>query len=484
MARPTCAILPFVAVRSRSQYAPNINAFRLWTSRQRSLSFGTNQVSCWGNCWGSRWGDRYTQGEPFMARSINRLSDRTVKSITKPGRHGDGGNLFLIVDALRAGAELGTKPAKRWAFIFRWDGRLKEMGLGSLQAVSLAEARRMAGDFRAMLAKNVNPMDVRREEMRKRLTGRTFGEVASQYHEAHKAAWKSRKVEKQWLPGLERYCGSIWGKPVETIGTDDILAILSPIWTSKAETGRRTRGRIEAVLDAARARGLIEKDRANPAAWRGHLSHLLPKSQKLQRGHHASLPYCDVAAFVLQLRQREAMAALCLEFTVLTAVRSGEAMGARWSEIDFDAKLWVIPRERMKGSKAHRVPLTDRCLEILRKLEPLKVGPVSYVFPGTKVGKPLSVMAMEMLLRRMDHGPGSEKPITVHGFRSSFREWAGDCTTFPREVAEEALAHQVGSEVERAYRRGDAIEKRRQLMQAWADYCGAVSNVLPIRSAG
>ena len=257
-----------------------------------------------------------------------------------------------------------------------------------------------------------------------------------------------------------------------------MLAILQPIWTVKAETASRTRGRIEAVIDAARARGLIDKDRANPARWKGHLSHWLGKRLKLQRGHHAALPYAQIAEFMVDLRQREAMAALCLEFLVLTATRSGEAMKATWGEIDLDAKLWVIPRGRMKGNREHRVPLSDRCVEILRKLEPLKAGPDSFVFPGTKVGKPLSVMALEMLLRRM------KMPVTVHGFRSTFRDWAGDNTSFPREIVEEALAHQVGSEVERAYRRGDAIEKRRQLMTAWADYCAGASNVVALRPAG
>ena len=225
-----------------------------------------------------------------MARSINRLSDRTVKSVTTAGRHADGGNLFLIVDPVRKGKD-GTvrKPAKRWAFIFRWNGKLKEMGLGSLTAVSLSDARRMAAEYRAMLVKNLNPIEVRRAEERKRSIA--FGELAAEYHDAHKGAWKSRKVERQWLPGFERYCGSIWSKPVETITVDDVFAILNPIWITKAETGRRTRGRIEVVLDAARARGLIDKDRGNPARWRGLLVHLLPKTQKLQRGHHAALPY-------------------------------------------------------------------------------------------------------------------------------------------------------------------------------------------------
>ena len=416
-----------------------------------------------------------------MARSINRLTDRTVKSITKAGRHADGGNLFLIVDPATAGAvgKAEKKPAKRWAFIFRWDGKLKEMGLGSLNAVSLATARELAGEYRGLLAANRNPIEVRRDEQKKLSAGRTFGEIAKQVHEARKDGWKNKKFVAQWLTSLEAYCGSIWGKPVETIGTDDVLAILQPIWTAKAETAGRTRARIETVLDAARARDLILKDRANPARWRGHLSHLLPKRQRLQRGHHAALPYAEIAEFMAKLRQREAMAALCLEFTILTGVRSGEAMKLPWAEIDLKAKVWTIPAPRMKGNEVHRVPLSDRCIAILQQLEPMKSGPDSYVFPGTKPGKPLSVMALEMLLRRM------KVAVTVHGFRSTFRDWAGDCTSFPREIVEAALAHRVGNEVELAYRRSDAIEKRRLLMQAWADTCAGVKldNVLPMRKA-
>lgn len=414
-----------------------------------------------------------------MARTINRLSDRTVKAVSKPGLHADGGNLFLVVDPPGQKADGTTvKSAKRWAFVFQWDGKRKEMGLGGLNSVSLAAARDVAAECRAMLAKNINPIEARRAEQRKQTAGRTFGEVAKELHEARKAGFRNKKSETQWLTALEAYAKPIWDKPVESIGTDDVLAILQPVWTTKSETAARVRGRIEAVLDAARARGLIDRDRANPARWKGHLSHLLPKRQKLQRGHHAALPYGKIADFMTALREREAMAGLCLEFTVLTAVRSGEAMLATWGEIDLDAKLWVIPRERMKRKREHRVPLSGRCVEILRRVAPLKAGPDSFVFPGTKPGKPLSVMALEMLLRRM------KLPVTVHGFRSTFRDWAGDCTTFPREIVEEALAHQVGSEVERAYRRGDAIEKRRQLMSAWADYCAGATNVRQLRAAG
>jgi integrase len=414
-----------------------------------------------------------------MARTINRLSDRSVRTVTTPGLHADGGNLFLVVDPPRRAAD-GTegKPAKRWAFVFQWDGKRKEMGLGGLNSVSLAAARDVAAECRAMLAKNINPIEARRAEQRKRAAGRTFGEVAKELHEARKAGFRNKKSETQWLTALETYAKSIWDKPVEEIGTEDVLAILQPVWTSKSETAARVRGRIEAVLDAARARGLVDRDRANPARWKGHLSHLLPKRQKLQRGHHAALPYAKIADFMTALRGREAMAGLCLEFTILTAVRSGEAMLATWGEIDLDAKLWVIPRERMKRKREHRVPLSDRCVEMLAKLEKLKADPDSFVFPGSQPGKPLSVMAMEMLLRRM------KLSVTVHGFRSSFRDWAGDCTSFPREIVEEALAHQVGSEVERAYRRGDAIEKRRQLMSAWADYCAGARNVVALRPAG
>jgi integrase len=262
-------------------------------------------------------------------------------------------------------------------------------------------------------------------------------------------------------------------KPLDEIRTDDVLAALKPIWQTKSETASRLRGRIERVLDAAKARGLRSGE--NPARWRGHLDHLLPKRQKLTRGHHPALPYLDVPAFVADLRNRETVAALALEFTILNASRTGEVLGAKWDEIDREAAIWTIPRERMKAGREHRVPLTDRGLEILDAVEKVRTG--DYVFPGQRRGKPLSGMAMEMLLRRM-----KIEKATVHGFRSSFRDWAGECTPFPREIAEAALAHTVGDETERAYRRGDALEKRRKLMAAWAAFCEPKekSNVVPL----
>ena len=245
------------------------------------------------------------------------------------------------------------------------------------------------------------------------------------------------------------------------IETNHVLSVLQPIWQSKPETASRLRGRIEKVLDYAKAQGL--RSGSNPAGWRGHLSAILPKPAKLVRGHHPAMPFDDVPAFVVELRKRQAAAAMALEFTILTAARTSETLGATWSEIDLKKALWTIPAGRMKAGREHRVPLVGRATEILSAC--LLARQNDFVFPGLKLGKPLSNMSMEMLLRRM-----SQTTITTHGFRSSFRDWAGEQTTFPREVAEAALAHQVGDETERAYRRGDALEKRRAMMSAWDDF--------------
>lgn len=233
-------------------------------------------------------------------------------------------------------------------------------------------------------------------------------------------------------------------RPVNEIDTAAVLEVLQPLWTSIPETASRLRGRIETVLDAARARGLIGQHEANPARWRGHLDKLLPKRQKLTRGHHAAMPFADVPAFLAQLRERESVAALALEFTILTAARTSETLGAKWTEINLARKLWTVPAVRMKSGREHRVALSNRATAILEALAVAKTG--EYVFPGQRLGKPLSRMAMEMILRRTKaHG------VTVHGFRSSFRDWCGEVSTFPREVAEAALAHVAGDQTERAY---------------------------------
>jgi integrase len=274
--------------------------------------------------------------------------------------------------------------------------------------------------------------------------------------------FRNEKHKAQWKTTLETYAAPLRAKPIDTIGTDDVLAALKPIWTKKAETASRVRGRIEKVLDAAKARGF--RDGENPARWRGHLDHLLPKPLKLTRGHHAAMAYEEVPKFIGHLRKREAVAALALEFCILTAARSGEVLGMQWSEIDMDKTIWTVPAERMKAGREHRVPLSARAVAILKALAKTTQG--KFVFTGQTPHKPLSGMAMEMLLRRM-----KIDDATVHGFRSSFRDWAGNVSNFPREIMEMALSHVIGDKAEQAYRRGDALDKRRKLMEAWANYC-------------
>lgn len=391
-----------------------------------------------------------------MARPTNRLPARKVQTIREPGRHADGRGLYLQVDA---------SGARRWVFVFQWQGRRKEMGLGGFGDVGLAEAREAVDAARKLVRAGINPIEERRAD---RVRGKTFGEVADALMASMAADWSNEKHRSQWETSLERHAAPIRNKPVRTVTTDDVLAILKPIWTTIPETASRTRGRIERVLDAAAAQG--HRSGENPARWKGHLAHLLPKRQKLTRGHHPALPFDQTASFMEDLRARPAMAAKALEFAILTAARTGEVLGARWEEIDFKALVWTVPPERMKGRKEHRVPLSSPAVKVLtalREAPGAKIAKTDLVFPGARDDEPLSNMALSMLLRRMGYNT-----ITVHGFRSTFREWAGEATAFPREVAEAALAHQIGNEVERAYRRGDALQKRRKLMDAWAGYCG------------
>ena len=386
-----------------------------------------------------------------MAREINRLSARTVATMKDPGRHSDGGGLYLVVD---------KGGAKRWAYLFRWEGKLKEMGLGGVTSVPLAKARERAAAAREQVADRINPITARREAAPGAVT---FGAFTDALLDEIEGQWRNEKHRAQWRMTLTEYAAPLRGMAVTAVSTDDVLAVLRPIWTKKAETASRMRARIERVLDAARAKGLRSGE--NPARWRGHLDQLLPKRQKLARGHHTALPYPDLPAFLVRLRARPAISARALEFVILTAARSGETLGARWDEIDLDQRLWTVPAERMKAGRPHRVPLSTAAMQVLEPLAELRDGDL--VFPGQRQGRPLSVMAMEMILRRM------EVAVTVHGFRSSFRDWAGEETDFAREIAEAALAHVVGDATERAYRRGDALERRRKLMEAWAAYCEA-----------
>lgn len=389
-----------------------------------------------------------------MARQLNRLSARAVATLAKPGRHADGGGLYLSV---------GPGEARRWVFLFRWRGRLREMGLGGLSSVPLAKARVRAADARALVADGINPLDAKRASE----AVPTFGEMADAVVTALGPQWRNEKHRAQWSATLTTDAASLRPIRVDRVETVDVLATLKPIWSEKPETASRLRGRIERVLDAAKAKGFREGE--NPARWRGHLDHLLPKRQKLTRGHHAALPFADVPAFVADLRERNATAALALEFLILTAARSGEVRGATWAEIDATAKVWTVPASRMKAGRVHRVPLSASALAVLEKVRVLSGGkPDATVFPGLKPGSNLSDAAFNALLIRM--GIDRAK-VTPHGFRSSFRDWAGEASTFPRELAEAALAHVVGDQTERAYRRGDALEKRRKLMDAWAAFC-------------
>lgn len=401
-----------------------------------------------------------------MARKLDRLSPRAVATIEVPGRHADGGGLYLSV---------GPGAARRWVFLYRWRGRLREMGLGGLSSVSLRKARLKAAEARALLADGVSPLEAKQADR----AVPTFGDLADEVVRDLGPQWRNEKHKAQWSATLTTGAAKLRPLPVDAIETADVLETLKPLWTTKPETASRLRGRIERVLDAAKAKGFREGE--NPARWRGHLDHLLPKRQKLTRGHHAALPFADVPAFISRLRERDATAALALEFLILTAARSGEVRGATWSEIDLGNKVWTVPAKRMKAGREHRVPLNPSVVAILEKVKPLSGGSAdAFVFPGPKPGSSLSDAAFNALLLRMDV---DRADVTPHGFRSSFRDWSGELSTFPRELAEAALAHVVGDATERAYRRGDALEKRRKLMEAWGRFCEPKlgATVVPLR---
>lgn len=391
-----------------------------------------------------------------------KLNARKVETLTKPGRYSDGDNLYLFIS---------PNGGKRWTFFYRLgkdaDGKpiRREMGLGSAAKgqVSLAEAREKALDARKLLNAGNDPIAVRDASVKAARTVPTFGAFADDYLKSHKPKFRNDKHIAQWEMTLgDAYCKAIRSKPIDSIDTEAILSVLQPIWQTVPETASRLRGRIENVLDAAKALG--HRDGQNPAQWRGHLKTLLPARQRLTRGHHAALGYDALPAFMADLRARQSTAALALELAILTATRSGEILNAEWSEFDLDKAVWTIPATRMKAGHAHRIPLTARALEILKSLPKLDHNP--HVFPGNAKGKPLSSMAMTMQLRRMKRGD-----ITVHGFRSTFRDWASEQTSFPHETCEHALAHRISDKAEAAYRRGDQFEKRRKLMEAWATFC-------------
>jgi integrase len=349
------------------------------------------------------------------------------------------------------------------------------MGLGSLDAgVGLAEARAARDEARRVLRSGHSPIESRREARRAAAKKATFGDVADELLQAKAKEWRNEKHREQWRWSLTEAAAELRPRPVDEIDTEGVLAVLKPLWTTKPETASRLRGRIEAVLDAATAQGLRSGE--NPGRWRGHLSHLLPKRQKLTRGHHAAMEYADVPALMATLQSDSTIAAKALEFCILTATRTGEVLGARWSEIGPGPRVWIIPAARTKAAREHRVPLSDQSQAILKEVSSLRTS--AFIFPSPRGDRPLSHIAMAKVLSRL-----GIKGATVHGFRSAFRDWAGNETQFAREVAEAALAHVVGDKAEQAYRRSDALEKRRALMQAWGNYCEppkADSNVTPL----
>lgn len=410
-------------------------------------------------------------------RAVNKLTSLKVASLSKRGLYADGLGLYLQV------AEGGTKS---WLFRFMRDGRARKMGLGPVHTVTLAMARDKATEARRKLLDDIDPIEMRKEARQtarlEAATALSFKECAERYIAAHRSGWKNEKHAAQWAATLDAYAYPCFGDlAVASIDVGLVLKALEPIWNVKPETASRVRGRIESVLDWATARKYRAGD--NPARWRGHLDHLLPARKDIAKvRHHPALPYAEAGSFMRQVEALEGVSPRALEFAILTAARTGEVVGARWPEIDLEAKMWTIPGERMKAGKEHRVPLSDRAVEILKSL-PREKTP-QYVFIGDKPGRALSNMALLMTLRRI-----GRTDLTTHGFRSTFRDWAAEQTAYPNEMLEMALAHTVSDKTEAAYRRGDMVEKRRRLMQDWAAFCGAskstdADNVTPIRRQG
>lgn len=383
----------------------------------------------------------------------NKLNVKKIAALTTPNVYSDGGGLYLRV------RKSGTKS---WLYIGMLNGKRREIGLGSVLDVSLADARKKAADLRTAQLAGIDPIEARKQVHAVAQRIPTFGEMATELIDGIEGGFSNEKHRKQWRSTISTYAASIIEKPVDQVTATDIVALLQPIWLEKAETASRVRQRIERILDGATVKGHRSGD--NPARLKGNLEFLLPRKTKSEGGHHEALPFPQVADFMVKLRRRPGVTGRALEFAILTAARTGEVIGMRWEEFDLDQATWTVPAERMKAKRVHTVPLSDAALTILIGLRPAEPEPRNLVFESPKGGA-LSNMAMLALLKRM------EVPITVHGFRSTFRDWAGDMTKFAQQDIEMALAHAIQSKTERAYRRSDALEKRRELMRAWADYC-------------
>jgi integrase len=395
------------------------------------------------------------------------LTDRKVKTHSSPGLLADGGGLYL---------QVSNSGSKSWIFRFQVSGRRRDMGLGSVEKVSLSAARRKAKEAQELVGRGTDPIEHKKAAVAaaavEQAKGVTFKQAAKAYIEHMRAGWRNAKHAAQWSSTLEAYAYPVLGHlPVGAIDTALVCQVLDPIWRTKTETASRLRGRIESILDHAKVRG--QRTGENPARWHGHLQLTYPaKGEVAPVKHHSSVPYVDMPAFWPKLQVQDGMGARALEFSILTAARTGEVLGARWEEIDLEARIWRVPAERMKAGKEHTVPLSEPAVALLRKLAAVRVSDL--VFPGQAADRPLSNMAMQMALRRM------KVDATPHGFRSTFRTWVAEQTNFPHEVAEAALAHTQDDKVVAAYQRGDFAKKRLALMAAWANYVsvGTAHNVL------
>ena len=393
-----------------------------------------------------------------MTKTTCRLTAVGVRGITNQGMHADGDGLYLKV---------APGGSKSWVLRYMLDGRARYYGLGSVAAVGLGKAREGAGAARALVAQGIDPIDYRNERAKQAklngARGMTFREAAKAYIAAHEPSWRNPKHRQQWRNTLATYAYHVLGDvPVGDIDTGLICAVLEPIWTTKPDTASRLRGRIEQIIDWAKVRGAPVGE--NPARWRGHLDKLLPTKTKVRAvRHHPAMPWQQVPAYMAKLRRDKCISAKALEFGILTWARTSEIILATRSEIDFDAKVWTIPAERMKGRREHRVPLSDRAIDLLKSL-PTEKGN-EFLFIGAHEGEPLSNMAM------LEYLQGRHPDLTVHGFRSSARDWAGESTSFPHDICEAALAHKRRDKTHAAYQRGELLMKRRKLMTAWERYC-------------
>lgn len=404
-----------------------------------------------------RWVERWVNNGNAIVK-INKLSVLKITSIKKPGYYNDGGGLWLQISKL---------GGKSWVFRYTLHKKRREMGLGSVQTVSLAEARDKTLLCRKAVHEGRDPIEeqkaMKQQAIINKSNNKSFAECATNYIDAHQSGWKNKKHVKQWQSTLSHYALPIIGKlPVLSIDTKRVSEVLEPIWHNKTETASRLRGRIEAILDWATVRGYRHGE--NPARWKGHLDKIFPAKNKVKKvKHFAALPYKDLASFMAMLKKREGISARALEFSILTATRSCEVRGATWLEIDLESKTWTIPAERMKAGKEHRIPLSDEAITLIKNISQLSNS--KYIFPAPRNGQ-LSDMSLTGTLRRMNFGH-----ITQHGFRSTFRDWAGETTHYSREVIEHALAHQLADKAEAAYQRGDLLEKRSKLMADWAQFC-------------